>query len=878
MNALFTLDAVFCLHFALTLLHFLWQGLLLAMLAGLAGWCLHNRSAAVRYRVYSGSLIMMLACLPVTFVVIHDQDETRITDVTLSTLMSSETSADCIPDIPTKITDVEAPYIPVPIADEAGELLSIPMPHSENAVRESTNPMPVEAATVSIRERATRWTLTGYLLGVCAMLARMLLGFTGTHRLRHDALELTDMTVVEMIRRRTREFGLRHVPTIAYCHRVAVPALIGIWRPTILLPTALATGLTPEQLELVVLHELAHIQRWDNAWLVAQRIAEAFLFFHPAVWYVSRRMSIERELCCDEMVVPLASHPSKYAESLLRVVELTTDIQTSVPATATMASPRDGSALLVHRLMRILGQPEKSPVRLPRLWPTLTIALLLVATISLVHLNASEEPDKVAPTESPNLPVAQVPQRELSFSYTLPSSLSAPCAPLPHGGFIELLGLGEYPRTDTPAWAPDGTSLGKSLPIEEGTEPHTTTEFEGKLARVFRFRVTALKKLNLTCSICGVPNAPSRHLEVGGEMLAKPHIWDVALPIAPEMQSALVLIAASGEWDHYASGNLAKDTEDVQLCTPILRKHMATRQFRAVIVNGQDRESVASPQFGTSLDAVVPASFSFRKLKRNQVKETRIESREHTTVGFSQVSLQPGHATQPGHTTRVVCLVSSESMSSSQIRIRYLEAALHARQLELDHLLETVDDHPGAPPTREIVECRRLKDAAAERLRIAREFAARLHADEVRHPLSSQLSIDKEVSASGKSLARLIAAHELGQLHAEALEGQGNEAWLKQKLAMFASFVDPDDLGVKWNAQFYNPARENSPKLDLIETRILAELPHDKDEVFLRSSGGPMRYLQRIRVRSECLGMHATPRNEVCFSTRCQIPQRPPIG
>jgi beta-lactamase regulating signal transducer with metallopeptidase domain len=339
MNSPVTFEGTFCLHAALTLLHFLWQGLLLAMIACLAGWALRNRSASFRYRMYAATMLLMLACLPATFVLLHQRQV-----LPTSALVVSDAAT------PTSV-----------VAVERGDV-----------------PTRVPVATVPL----SRWATVAYVVGVCLMFARMFLSVSATRRLRRDAQPLTETESLDMIGRRARQFGLRQVPVVAYCSRVAVPALVGLWRPMILLPTVLATGLTPAQLELVIVHELAHIRRWDNAWLLAQRVTESILFFHPAVWYVSRRLSIERELCCDEMVVAMVAR-SDYADSLLRVAELTAVSTMAVPAGATMTSPREGSAVFVHRLMLILGESKLSPVRLLRTWPTLTVGFLAIAAICL---------------------------------------------------------------------------------------------------------------------------------------------------------------------------------------------------------------------------------------------------------------------------------------------------------------------------------------------------------------------------------------------------------------------------------------------------------------------------------------------------------------
>ena len=167
------------------------------------------------------------------------------------------------------------------------------------------------------------------------------------------------------IRTQVERFGLRIAPSVSWCDRVLVPVVIGLGKPAILLPTSLVTGLTPAQLSLAIAHEMAHLYRWDHIVLVFQRVVEAVLFFHPAVWYVSRRLSVERELCCDELVLSAGGNAHEYAESLIRVVELTRPAARLAPMVAVaMAPSRQGSRALVERLSRILGQPECSSVRL----------------------------------------------------------------------------------------------------------------------------------------------------------------------------------------------------------------------------------------------------------------------------------------------------------------------------------------------------------------------------------------------------------------------------------------------------------------------------------------------------------------------------------
>ena len=108
----------------------------------------------------------------------------------------------------------------------------------------------------------------------------------------------------------------RHVD-LAVCDRLVTPVLVGVVRPLILLPAAAMSGWSAEQFEMVLLHELAHVRRWDNLVNLIQRLVESALFFHPAVWIVSGWVRKEREHCCDEIVVRQTGKARAYVETLL---------------------------------------------------------------------------------------------------------------------------------------------------------------------------------------------------------------------------------------------------------------------------------------------------------------------------------------------------------------------------------------------------------------------------------------------------------------------------------------------------------------------------------------------------------------------------------
>ena len=95
-----------------------------------------------------------------------------------------------------------------------------------------------------------------------------------------------------------------------------MPIVVGWLRPVVLLPASAITGLTPEQLQAVLAHELAHIRRYDCLVKLIQAVVETFLFYHPAVWWVSGRIHEESEHCCDELAVEACGDRRSYARAL----------------------------------------------------------------------------------------------------------------------------------------------------------------------------------------------------------------------------------------------------------------------------------------------------------------------------------------------------------------------------------------------------------------------------------------------------------------------------------------------------------------------------------------------------------------------------------
>ncbi len=225
-------------------------------------------------------------------------------------------------------------------------------------------------------DRLVRLLPIAWALGTSATLLLLSAGWIGVERLRRSSVPIDSGPISELCRRLSATIGLSIHVGVAVCDRLASPVLIGLVRPLILLPPAALSGWTSEELELVLWHELAHLRRHDHVWIVLQRGVEAFLFFQPAVWWLSSWVRLERELCCDRIVVARSGRPRAYAEFLARLA--------GIPRPALSLAFNDRS--LSTRIARILNLEPPSR-RTPRMRPTLPEGLgTLALVISLAAI------------------------------------------------------------------------------------------------------------------------------------------------------------------------------------------------------------------------------------------------------------------------------------------------------------------------------------------------------------------------------------------------------------------------------------------------------------------------------------------------------------
>jgi beta-lactamase regulating signal transducer with metallopeptidase domain len=235
-----------------------------------------------------------------------------------------------------------------------------------------------------------------WVVGAPLTFAWLAAGLVGSRRLRRSSRPLVDGPVADACRRLERAVGVTRRVALALCDGLAQPVLVGIVRPTILLPASAVTGWTPEELEMVLLHELAHVRRWDNLVNLIQRLVESLLFFHPAVWLVSRQVRRDREECCDALVVAKTQAPEAYASLLVSIAAAMGGRgRTKLAASSTLAAHP-----LTGRIRRIL-KLEDEPMRVSRstLAFVLTLALSVIAAAYYGRAAVAEEDQNSPPSK-----------------------------------------------------------------------------------------------------------------------------------------------------------------------------------------------------------------------------------------------------------------------------------------------------------------------------------------------------------------------------------------------------------------------------------------------------------------------------------------------
>ena len=220
-----------------------------------------------------------------------------------------------------------------------------------------------------------------WALVAAAGLAKIAFGFWQLRRLRRSCKVMDPTNLDPVLRVTLAEFGASRRVMICTSERVRTPAAIGFFRPAIVFPPWILQELSASELNAVLLHELAHLRRWDDWTNLAQEIMRALFFFHPAFWWIGRGLALEREMACDDFVLANNSNPRAYAQCLVSVAEKSF-LRRGLALAQAVAGRMQQTT---QRVMRILDAERPTATNVYRPALGLVAAFSAVCLVALPH-------------------------------------------------------------------------------------------------------------------------------------------------------------------------------------------------------------------------------------------------------------------------------------------------------------------------------------------------------------------------------------------------------------------------------------------------------------------------------------------------------------
>ena len=338
---------------AWTLLHTLWQGVAIALLLAVVLRLMNRASSNARYLVACSAMTLLVVAAIVTFALLAQPPVAAAPRVAR------------LPDatVPLTTPQVIAPHHP----------LELPQAHAD----------------------PLRYIVTTWIAGVIAMAIWHIGGWFLLLRLRRGE-PVTQLA--DVLARLAPRIGVRRAVRVLEAARVDVPAVLGVLRPVILVPVALLSDLSPQQVEAILAHELAHIRRHDFLINLIQSAIETLMFYHPATWWISMNIRRERENCCDDIATKICGDDRAYAAALAAL-----ENRRNSPVVSHLAPAATGGDLL-DRVRRVLKLPPLRR-RLSRTRSLAAAALALACVVLPLVVTAADEKPASSATAAATTPV-----------------------------------------------------------------------------------------------------------------------------------------------------------------------------------------------------------------------------------------------------------------------------------------------------------------------------------------------------------------------------------------------------------------------------------------------------------------------------------------
>ncbi|WP_299461395.1 M56 family metallopeptidase [uncultured Microscilla sp.] len=327
------------------LIHSLWQGAVLAVVLAVALILLRKNSSRLRYFVATSALFTLALVATITFVSLYQASALLVDN-------AKATSA--------KVVQAQLPLVQQ-VSVASGKNLTF----FSNYFNQH---LPL--------------IVTVWLLGVLVLMLRFLGGFAYLQRLRHHQTKTVSNDWQVKVLEIADSLKIKKVVRLLESGMAKTPMVIGHLKPVILLPLGTISGLSAQQVESILAHEMAHINRNDYLVNILQSVFEIVLFFNPAMWWISARVREERENCCDDIALQLTNDRLTLVKTLATLEEM----RIGAPQNAVAFAGKKGG--LVGRIQRIINSPRTNAT----FSEGFVAALLMVGFLSLASFYVRNEP------------------------------------------------------------------------------------------------------------------------------------------------------------------------------------------------------------------------------------------------------------------------------------------------------------------------------------------------------------------------------------------------------------------------------------------------------------------------------------------------------
>lgn len=373
------LDSPFVASIGWCILHSVWQLALIGMVVAAISRCVPEHHSEFKYWIAMTGLLFCLIAPMVTWTQFQPAERTAGSD----RFQVSKNIADSA-DASTSV-----------LADGAGKRLTgeldanrdsqVPLMHDAGQhAGASVDRQRPGAATITWTAQLDSWIPTLVPLwgfGVLLMLLRPAASWIWIYQLRRRSVAVPG-DLRQRFRTMKSELGIRSKVALLQSTLVKIPMAFGLLRQAVVIPTSILTNLTATELDAVLLHELAHLRRRDPWFNLFQLAAEILFFYHPAVWWISRRARNLREHCCDDAAIRLCQDQGASLAKALLKLELEASPQLAMAA-------NDGE--LLQRIRRIAGSKGETRGALSSLAASVASLILLglVFSVGLSEVSAN---------------------------------------------------------------------------------------------------------------------------------------------------------------------------------------------------------------------------------------------------------------------------------------------------------------------------------------------------------------------------------------------------------------------------------------------------------------------------------------------------------